>query len=72
MSKVSLNSVTQLYLNRFNLADFPNCTVCESTEENLYYILFESFESDLRKQLNIMVKEEKITVNLIDCMYFKI
>lgn len=34
------------HLNRFNLADFSNCTVCEMAEENLYLILLECFENE--------------------------
>lgn len=38
-------------------------TVCKSAEENCYHTVFGCFKSDIKKQLNIMLKKDKTTVN---------
>lgn len=56
--------VTQSYLNTFNLAYFPE--VFELAEENFSKIIFDFSESNLKKQVNITSKEDKITMKLVD------
>lgn len=48
------NLVTKSYLKRFILAYFLNCAFCKSVEENWHSILFECFESDLKKETNFV------------------